>query len=135
MSNTVSDKVARFETLVRLLNWENGLFVAIICLGYAVSATRALSTASAISRSSVAMLAAASGALLLNMTRYRLKTDNNCVLSLLVNARISESVFSLGLAALIGAGQWATPFFLARGDGKRSLLTAIKGLYNNAILR
>lgn len=137
MANTIEVKVTRFETLVRVLNWENGLFVAIVALGYGLAATRSPSSASAASRSVVAGLAVASGALLLNMTRYRLKSSGlpdlesrfrtelvrqararrrslffvlPLVLSLIINSWISASVFSLVLAAVILGGQWANSF-------------------------
>lgn len=137
MASSVPDRVAKFETLVRVLNWENGLFVGIVALGYALAASPASSNESATSRSVVAGLAVVSGTLLLNMARYRLKSSTEpdlrsqfraellrqaqvrrrsllfvspLVLSLLINSWISESIFSLILAVVILGGQWGNAF-------------------------
>ncbi|MEO7802969.1 MAG: hypothetical protein ABIS18_00475 [Actinomycetota bacterium] len=139
--NEVQQNVARFEALVRLLNWENGMFVGFVAVGFAVAATRAGSSALAISRWSIVVLTLATGAALLTKTQYRLKSHPQTgelglkfqkemlrqanvrrhaplyvaplICGLLINAWVGRSIFSVGLAVVIGGAQWVN-IFLSR---------------------
>lgn len=130
----INSEIAKFETTVRLINWENAIFVVLFVIGFAGAAVNADSTAGAVSRWSVASVALISAVFILAKARYRLKAEAETsdlrdsfrqelarqarlrrlaplavvpfVAALLLNAWVVSSIFSLVLAFLIAFCAW-----------------------------
>ena len=130
----IDSEIATFETAVRLINWENAIFVVLFAVGFGGAAVNADSTAGAVSRWLVASVALVPCVFILAKARYRLKAEVGTselrdnfrqelarqarlrrlaplavvpfVAALLLNAWVVSSIFSLLLAFLIAFCAW-----------------------------
>ena len=130
----IDSEIAKFETTVRLINWENAIFVVLFVVGFVGAAVNADSTAVALTRSLVASIALVSCVFILAKARYRLKAEAEAsdlrngfrkelarqarlrrlaplavvplVAALLLNAWVVSSILSLVFAFLIAFCAW-----------------------------